>query len=140
MTELTVQQQFEDKIKDKLRKDMGDLMPDEVLSKLVEKATNDIFFNRERERDTYGREHGREESWFDKEVKEKLQKSVNEAVQKIVKEQEEEIKKVITKAFTDDMPKMVSSLLIGILQNQGYQLSNLVQQYISNLNLPQHRY
>ena len=41
--ELTAQQQFMEKISERLRKDIGDLLPDDVLSELVQKNIDEIF-------------------------------------------------------------------------------------------------
>ena len=43
-TELTPSQNFEQKIKEKLTKDIGDLMPDELLVSLIERSIEDCFF------------------------------------------------------------------------------------------------
>lgn len=48
MSELTPMQNFENKIKDKLTKDIGDLIPDEALRALIEKATEECFFKDQR--------------------------------------------------------------------------------------------
>lgn len=42
--EPVVTKTFEEKLIDRLKNDIGDLMPDEVLSKLLEKAMDGVFF------------------------------------------------------------------------------------------------
>src|SRR5579859_7631864 len=49
----TPQQRFEESIRDRLRADIGTLMPDEVLASLVERAVKDMFFTRRERQDRW---------------------------------------------------------------------------------------
>jgi hypothetical protein len=52
--QLTPQQKFEEKLQDRIRNDIGELVPDEVLSELIQRSINRIFF----EERPIKREHG----------------------------------------------------------------------------------
>ena len=48
-TALTPMQSFEEKVKERLTKDIGDLIPDEALVAMIERATEDCFFKEQKE-------------------------------------------------------------------------------------------
>ena len=53
MNDLTTTKSFEERMKDRIREDIGKLMTDDELSKLVRRATNDIFFKGREVKDGY---------------------------------------------------------------------------------------
>ena len=72
----TPQQEFEQRIKDRLAEDMGKLMPDEVLAEMVNRAMNDAFFKeRVVERDGYNRTTVKP-PWFVEAMRELLEEQV----------------------------------------------------------------
>jgi hypothetical protein len=72
--EVATIQDFETKVKDRIKKDIGELMPESVLQKMVEKCVEEMFFEREIH---YGRT---EKSWFEKEIKEVMLPIMKEQV------------------------------------------------------------
>src|SRR5580698_1104647 len=77
--QLTPQQQFENSIKDRLRKDIGDLLPNEVLAELVKKAIEDMFFVKRTTRDSYGYTTT-SVSWFEEEVAKQMKTQIAETI------------------------------------------------------------
>ena len=54
-TEVSVLTAFEDKMKERIRSGIGELMPDEALAKIVERGIEEAFFKVIEERDSWGR-------------------------------------------------------------------------------------
>jgi len=80
-TDLSVKETFEQKITERIRKDIGELMPDEVLRDIVTRATENVFFQRVLKRDQYGRDKAAEPSWAEQVVKNCLMKKAKEVAE-----------------------------------------------------------
>lgn len=79
-TELVTAQSFEDRLKNRIKDSMGDLLTDEELSKMVQRGVESVFFTRAETRDRWGTVTGTEPSVVDKIVKELLEPKVRAAV------------------------------------------------------------
>ncbi len=110
-TELTAQQSFEENIKDRLRKDIGGLIPNEVLSQLIEKSMQEMFFTREKkpEHSGYNARFIEHPSWFDKEVKSSLEPLIKQYLESWVESNKSDIEAVCLSEITKNAP----SLLVG---------------------------
>lgn len=137
--QLTPQQQFEQKIIERLRADIGNLLPDNVLSSLVEKAIENMFFIRT-ERETSYYKKVVEPSWFEKEVEKQLQANIVIAVQAYFKEHAPELIQQASAAIAADAPKLLAAFFISMLQSNangmGWQLSTWLQQTLQNIGKP----
>ena len=67
---MTPQEQFQNNIKDRLQKDIGDLIPDEVLKGMVEKSIKEMFFTRKMDKagSDWSPKWQENASWFEAEV------------------------------------------------------------------------
>lgn len=110
---LTPQQQFEENIKDRLRKDVGSLLPDDVLAKLVEKSVQEIFFTRTVEKDRYGYVQKDEPSWFTKEVDRQLKGSIAAALTNYFEQNKEAISKLVVEHIVAKTPQVLASIIVG---------------------------
>jgi hypothetical protein len=94
--ELTPQQLFEEKIKARLRAEIGDLIPDDVLKDLLGKAIQEMFFTRRESRpDNW---HGKHifPSWFEETVGQLLRDRLdNEEIARIARAAAEEIEEAL---------------------------------------------
>jgi len=118
MTEnaLTPQQSFEEKVKSRLKENIGDLMPDEVLQDMVKKAMQEMFFTR-REKKQEGWS-GRTEvfpSWFEDEVSRLLKDRVLEEIKIGIENKREEIRKAASELITEKLPEFITSQLLNIV-------------------------
>jgi hypothetical protein len=118
MNEITPAQAFEEKIKDRLKRDLGDLIPDEMLTKLIEKAIASIFFEPVVSRSTYGNVIDSKPSWFQTEVERLLKARVQEFLNTYMKEHEAEIKEKFSRILETKGPELVANFFIGILMGQ----------------------
>ncbi len=92
---------FQNKVAKKLRKDIGDMLPDGALAELVQRAVEDQFFN-ERVVDRGGF-NGREiiPSWFVSEVAKIAEPVIKKHVEKYVADNEATIRKAVDQYLTD---------------------------------------
>lgn len=54
MDEINVKQTFEDNIKDRIRNDIGDLIPDELLTNMISKSIDDILIKPKETKNDWG--------------------------------------------------------------------------------------
>ncbi len=132
--ELAPKETFEEAIKSRLREDVGKLIPDEVLTQMVTKAINDMFFTKVQTANGYGTGP----SWFEKHVQDCLQSRVHEVVSKYMLDQKENLEHVVTACLAEKSPQIMANVLMSTLTNTSHNLSWSIEQFIlSKLN--QHR-
>lgn len=121
----TPQEAFQQKIQDRLREDVGSLIPDEVIAEMTKKAINDMFFTRRGSVDAYGRPQIKELSWFEKEVEEQTRAKVRQALSDYMKENGKELVKNAADAIAKKAPEILATFLIeGIVNSAtGYSYS-----------------
>lgn len=112
MTDITPQQAFEDLIKDRIRDDIGKLMPDEALQKIIEKAIEGAFFTQRITKE--GSWHERvEPSWVEKHIRSLLEAQVRAHVDKWFQDNRERMSEIIETGIKETMPGMLVKLLEG---------------------------
>jgi nucleoside-triphosphatase THEP1 len=113
-TEITTSQAFQEKMFARIREQMGDLLTDDDLKKLVEAAMQKAFFE---ERvivvDHYGRTEKRAPHFIEL-ITAEMKKKVGESVSAWVAEHPEEI----TKAINDILAKGVVAMVIHYLEQK----------------------
>ena len=107
----TPQEEFQTRIARKLKKDIGKLLPDEVLANMVERAMEQQFFNaRPAEYNQYHQETSPEKcSWFVEEVSKVAKTQIEHQVAMYVASNSEHIKKATTK-FLDEQNLMLMGI------------------------------
>jgi hypothetical protein len=119
-TELTPQQQFEEKIKEKLRIDVGNLLPDSVLADMVSKAVNNMFFTKVHNSNGY---HTREEpSWFEKAVAKELEQKLSLTIEKYMKDNETVIQEAVVASIKEKAPEFMAAFFVKVISNQAYSM------------------
>lgn len=116
-------QEFQDKLRSNVRDQIRDLLPEEAVSKLVEKAVEDTFFAPRKVDEGYGRvkEHP---SWFIAEVTKAAEPILRKAVEDYVATNKE----VVDKALAD----FLSREQLTILTTK--QLTSMLGDLVMNLN------
>lgn len=131
---LTPQQRFEEKLTDKLREDIGALLPDDVLANLVEKSMHEMFFKRgsEKEHSGWNAKTIETPSWFERQVKELLEPRINAEIEALFDEQRAAITQMAVKAITDAAPGMLAAALFGYVQTKTQDVERNVQVHVAN--------
>lgn len=136
--ELTPQQSFEEKIRDRMRDDIGDLVPDEVLADLMQKAIQEMFFTR-RSTSSYGNKTELP-SWFEAETEKLLSIKARETLHAYMEENKDEIESAIRDFIQDGIGQIFSDVLRTSLEsaggNIGFNISNIFNDQIrKNFNI-----
>ena len=107
--DLVEKKSFEERMKDRIRDSIGELMTDEELSKIVKKATEEIFFKPTTVKEGY---HTREEKPFIFDlVKDLLRDSVHIQVKDYFEENKESILERIDKIIKEGLGSAVLNAL-----------------------------
>lgn len=111
---------FEKTISEKLRKDIGDLLPDEALQGLVNRAVENMFFS-EREEKTGGFHSTtiKKPPFFVEEVSKLAEPMIREEVVKFVEENKALIQKQIQEFLTQEKLLVIShGLLLSAMKSE----------------------
>ncbi|WP_104019081.1 hypothetical protein [Roseovarius nitratireducens] len=117
--------QFRDRITAKIRGDIGNLMPDEMLQKLVSDAINAELY-----RDTNTRHFGGPKPWLQEHVREVMGGKVKEAIQKELDRREKEMRTMIAEEIRTRIPEMISEVLVSMLRGHTSGLEIAIQNMI----------
>ena len=113
---LTPMQSFEEKVKERLTKDIGDLIPDEALVAMIERATEDCFFKDKKKQSGHGYNSQTvyENSVFKTVVKELLAERMDNAIRGWIDANQElmakELKTFIESSVEDAVMKGIVSM------------------------------
>ncbi len=118
---------FEEKVIEKLRTDIGDMIPDDVLAGLVQKAVEEQFFKPVIQRDQYERIASEKPSWFVQEVVKVAEPVLKEYVKKHIGNWEGEI----TKAVHDFLKE--ENLLLMVMAAMRQQTLEQIEEVTSRL-------
>lgn len=138
MADIIPAQAFEEKIKDRLRQDIGSLMPDEVLQQLITKTIQSIFLDRRTSRNTYGSVTEDKPSWFQETVETLLRQRISKLLDEYIKEHEADLKARFTEILATKGPELIANWFIGVLtgsqQQTVWSVQNWIQSIMQNRN------
>ena len=137
-TQLTPQQSFQQKIEDRLKSDIGDLIPDEALKEMVERAIESMFF-KQREDNTDRYRKVIRPSWFEDTVEKRLHETMQARIDQYFLAHGEAIGKMTANAIVECIPAVLSSLILGGVNRAGSDIASNFQmnlgEFIRN-NMP----
>lgn len=113
-TALTPQETFQEKVKNRLAKDIGDLIPDEILQKMVRESLEELFFKRDAHNkgSTWSPKWIEEPSWFELAVFNEMKQRTLDEVTAYFKENGPTIRTQIKTAVSDYIPNLVADAII----------------------------
>jgi hypothetical protein len=115
-TDLEPQQAFEEKLADRIRSDIGKLMPDEALAKIVERALEKAFFAETVTHDSWGRQETKP-PWVTEIVKELLAKKVHKATLEYLQENEEKVQEILNERLSHGLISAITQSLDRFFQD-----------------------
>lgn len=126
MNAIVTAKDFEERLFEKIRTDIGALMTDEQLKALVESAIERTFFQDQVERDNYGSVRTRKAPKLLELMNGLLATQVRECVKEWVNEHPEEVKEALDKALQGGLTAAVGRAfeqsLTGAFQTMGYNI------------------
>ena len=110
--DLTPMQSFEEKVKGKLKETIADMLPDEALQALVQKAVEETFFKRRstQDRNGYTRE---EKPWFVEEVAKLAEPIIQAQAQRAFEANKERVEEAVAKFIDQQNIAMIMAARIG---------------------------
>ncbi len=119
--QLAPMETFMERVKAKLRDDIGSLLPDEAVSEMVQRAVDEEFFKPrlvpKPGRSTYSNDTIEKPSQFQEMVLEAVTPIIQKRVLKIVKDHDEEINEQIQKTINDGITKLFLKSFDEIVKN-----------------------
>jgi hypothetical protein len=131
-TAVQVSQDFQTRLFEKIKTDIGSLMTDEELKKLVESAVERIWFTPEIKRDNYGREDRRDPPRLQQVVTEALGPKVKEAVSEYLAAHPDVVRQELEKALQGGMSGAIIKCFDMMFQQTWWQLQNNLQETLRN--------
>jgi len=129
-TAVTVPTTFAERMKERIKDSIADLMTDEELSKLVERATEEVFFKKDKITDSYGRLTETKPSFLHSIIKELLEEQVRLEVSRYMDNHSQEVMEAIS-----DVIKLGAGEAIIRALNEKFQMdfNNLAMSLQSNM-------
>ena len=118
--------QFREKVADRIRDDIGNLMPDAMLEQIVKQSIDDIL-----NEPTGDRWHT--QPWLKMTIRNAISERVKQEAQMQISQREAEIHKTMTEAIRDQLPELISMVLVTILKGQASSLEYAIQNTINNM-------
>lgn len=133
MNEVMDPREFQNRLVDRLRNDVMNLIPDEKLAELAEQAMQSMFFTRrERKRGGYSDTVEVLPSWWEEEVEKVLRERVHLFATDYLNANREKLEKVIAESIAENLPLWLATALTNIFtsstQSIGYNLGNDITQ------------
>jgi len=122
---LTPQQSFEENIKDRLRADIGGLLPDAALSEMVSKAVQTIFFNRTEKKEGSWGHTTVIPSWFEQEVAKLLNQRIKDDIDKYMDTEGAKLVDMTAKQLAKEAPNIIASVFVQFMRPNGSYTNNL---------------
>lgn len=106
--------EFRERVTEKLKHDIGEMLPDEVLQQLAQRAVDEQFF-KEREVVTGGwdSETGKRPSWFVEEVAKIAEPIIRSHIEQFIQAHEADIKAAIDKYISEQSLTLTASTMIA---------------------------
>jgi hypothetical protein len=117
-TSLTPQQAFEKKLEEKIRADIGELIPEEALAELVKRAIEKVFFTKG------GYYNNPSYSWFEEAVRTALTSQIRDVVTKYMADHKDEMGKRVFEEITKQGPSLLGAMLVSMFQANSYVVSS----------------
>lgn len=135
-TDLAPQEAFQEQIKARVRAAVGELMPDEMLKKIVEEGLHAAFFERPHKikYSTYGSSQELEnDPWFTVFIREEMSKRVQQTMDKWIAEHPDEIRQIIRDVTSAGMAGVVFRVIADQFSPAMYDFRTQMENIIRNL-------
>jgi len=134
MSVLTPSQTFEEKMMERMKASMGDLMPDDVLKKLMEKAIDKAFNSPTELKDEYGRAIKSSESWLQTFLRVELESRMQVLAKEWITENKEQVLKLVSDKLDLDVATMFASGFTQLFQSSLFNIRNEITTALSRIH------
>jgi DNA-binding protein Fis len=124
---------FAEKMMNKVKESIGDLITDEELKLLIEKGIQTAFFEPHYELDRYNSLNIKREPLMSSIVKECLNKQVELAVKDYFASNPEEVKSLVDQVLREGLTKCVLQVMDNKLQNSMFQMRDSISNMLRGM-------
>lgn len=122
---------FEEKMKDRIKESIGDLIGDDDLKKLLDAAMHDVFFKPSKIRvNSYDYKEG--PSFLQEIVKEEMEAKVRDVVKEYVNTHEDEVNKIINDVVSEGVGTAMIGAMNQLFRNQLFAFQTNITQQLSS--------
>ena len=134
MTNIVENKTFEEKMKDRIKESIGDLIGDDDLKKLLDAAMNDVFFKPSKIKiNSYDYKDG--PSFLQEIVKEEMEGKVRDIVKEYVNSHEDEVNKIINDVVSEGIGVAMIKAMNILFQNQLYAFQGNIANQLASRGL-----
>lgn len=133
ITNLTDQQSFEEKMRERLRQSMGDLMPDAVLAGIVARGIEEAFFKNRHEPTQSWRSEPEYPSWLVQYLQKEMRTRTEEHVKKWISENQERLDEIFKKTVEAGLASTVIRAFNDLFRPDIESLGQAIAQTIKGL-------
>lgn len=130
MNAITTQKSFQERIKDRIKNSIGELMTDKELSEIVNRAMEEIFFKPTIIQDRYTTKET--PPFIHQLLKELLTENVNKAVSEYILNHKEDVQKAIQRVVSVGMGKALMNAISLQFNNDLMNFQNDIMDNIQN--------
>lgn len=130
---LTPEQDFQNKLKDRIRSCVGELMPDAALQKIIEQGIRSAFFDPIKTSERYGTVT-LDEPWFHKFIRQTMEAKVKDALDKWIADNPQAVESAIKNVIEKGVAGCLVASLNNLFSNSMCQMQQNIQQMLPSLN------
>lgn len=135
MNDIAVNKTFQEKLEERIRTDIGELMPDEALAEIVTRAIEKSFFEERTVEDgTYTYQKRKQVPWVVQVVRELLEARVEAAVKTWVSDNPDAIKKVVQERLDEGIASAFVKSINNLMQAPVMELQNSMNEIVRRLS------
>ena len=132
-TQIVKSQTFEEKLGERIKKDIGDLIPDTDLQEIVKKAMHKAFFHEKVIYDNYNREISREMPFIIDHVKSLIEERVDKQIKTWMADHDKDIMKMINDKIEEGIMGVCMRSFTALMQPDMNQLGSAVESKLIEL-------
>lgn len=118
--------QFREKVAERIRADIGDLMPDEMLQEIV-KQSIEAELNR-----PIGGEYSKT-PWLQTEVRKHIGDKVHAEARRQIEEKEKEIGAMLADEIRKQLPEMMATIFLTLIKGQAWQMESALANFAQKM-------
>lgn len=117
---------FQAKVAERIRSDLGDLMPDEMIRQLVEDSIRAELY-----RNTNTRAYGEPQPWIKDEVRKACGEKIRQFAQEALEGHEGEIQALVKETIKDHVPDFLAGMMVGAIKGTANTIEFSLQNQMS---------
>jgi hypothetical protein len=128
MNDIVENKSFQEKMHDRIRESIGDLITDEELKKLIDRGMEEIFFSQKVNTDTWGHITSKEPALIEDLIADLMRDKVHAEIQKWMTENKELLNETIRQVIQEGIGKAVIQVFENKFSSDLYTFQSNIEQ------------